>query len=147
MGLGDLFCQCSRALNCGSGCLHPTCSAVNKPKFMGRPLDHLWCKTGLPESFLGCQNYFGLSLKEIWFLVVNTSFACFLFNLVPTYWGLGLPSGDFGVILDRPTKYWVAFGDWETSYPQHCTWIQIPQDVTHCKEHAHDLLLKSRKKK
>ena len=37
-------------------------SAVDKPKFMGRPPDHLWWKTGLPESFLGCPNYFERNL-------------------------------------------------------------------------------------
>ena len=42
-------------------------SAVDKPKFMGRPPDHPWWKSGLPESFLGCPNYFDLSLKEFVF--------------------------------------------------------------------------------
>ena len=35
-------------------------NAVDKPKFMVRPPDHPWWKTGLPESFLGCPNYFDL---------------------------------------------------------------------------------------
>ena len=60
---------------------------------MGRPPDHPWWKTGSPESLLGCPNYFDLSFKDI-FLVINTKFACFLFNQVPTYRELGRPSGD-----------------------------------------------------
>ena len=71
-------------------------SAVDKPKFMGRPPDHPWWKTWLPESFLGCPNYFDLALKEICFLVINAQFACFLFHYVPIYRELGRPSGDFG---------------------------------------------------
>ena len=39
-------------------------SAVDKPKSMGRPPDHPCWKTGLPESFLGCPNYFDLSLRQ-----------------------------------------------------------------------------------
>ena len=41
-----------------------------------------------------CPNYFDLSM----FFVINTEFACFLFNLVPTFRELGgpyCPSGDF----------------------------------------------------
>ena len=70
-------------------------SAVDKPKFMGRPPDHPWWKTGLPKSFLGCPNYFYLPLKETWFLVFNTKFACFLFNHVPPY-RAGSPSSNLG---------------------------------------------------
>ena len=70
-------------------------SAVDKPKFMGRPPDHPWWKTGSPKSFLGCPNYFDLSWKDICFLVVNTKLTCFPFNHVPTYRRLGRPSGDF----------------------------------------------------
>ena len=58
-------------------------NAVDQPKFMGRPPDHPWWTTGSPESFLGCPNYFDLTLKDI-VLVINTKFACFLFNHVPT---------------------------------------------------------------
>ena len=42
---------------------------------MGPPPHHPWWKTGSPESFLGCQNYFDLSLKEICFLVIITKCA------------------------------------------------------------------------
>ena len=55
---------------------------------------HLWWKTGLPDSFLGCPNDFDLSLTYF-FLVINTTFACLLFNHVLTYRELGRPSGDF----------------------------------------------------
>ena len=82
-------------------------NAVDKPKFMGRPPlapHNPWWKAGWPESFLGCPNYFDLSLKEICFLVINTKFACFLFNHVPTYWELGRPSGDFGGHVGSPNR-------------------------------------------
>ena len=78
------------------------CSAVNKLKFMSRPPDHPWWKTGWPESFLGYPNYFDSSLKGICFSVINTKFACFLFNDVPTYRELGRPSGDFGGHVESP---------------------------------------------
>ena len=77
-----------------------TGSAVDKPKFMGRPPDHPWWKTGSPKSFRGCPNYFDLSLKIFgFFLVINTFF--FQFN-VPTYRELGGPSGDFGGHVGSP---------------------------------------------
>ena len=78
-------------------------SAVDKLKFMGRPPDHPWWKTGSPESFLGCPKYFDLSLKHI-FLVINTNFACFQFNNVPTYRELGRPSGDIGGHVGSPDR-------------------------------------------
>ena len=87
------------------------CSAVDKLKFMDRPPDHPWWKTGSSKSFLECPNHFDLSLKEICFLVINTKFACFPLNHVPTYWELGRPSSNFGVMLDHPTALWVAIGD------------------------------------
>ena len=81
-------------------------SAVDKLKFMGNPLDHPWWKTGSPESFLGypINNYFDSSLKGICFSVINTKFACFLFNHVPTYRELGRPSGDFGGHVGSPDQ-------------------------------------------
>ena len=39
-------------------------SAVDKPKFMGRPPDHLRWKTGSPKSFLGCPTYFDIYLNQ-----------------------------------------------------------------------------------
>ena len=73
---------------------------------MGRPRDHPWWKTGSPKSFLGCLNYFDLSLKDICFPVINminTKLACFPFNHVATYRDLGRPSGDFGGhVVARP---------------------------------------------
>ena len=42
-----------------------TSTAVDKPKFMGHAPDHQWWKTGSSESYLGCLNYFYLSLKDI----------------------------------------------------------------------------------
>ena len=80
----------------------PHVSAVDKPEFMGRPPDHPWWKTGSPESLLGCPNYFDLSFKDI-FLVINTKFACFLFNqaLIESWVA---PRATPGVMLDRPTK-------------------------------------------
>ena len=89
-------------------------SAVDNPKFMGRPPDHPWWKTGSPNHFLVAQ----IILTYLWnicihFLIINTKFACFPFNHLPTYWELGCTSGDFG------GSCWVAFGDWATAYPQH----------------------------
>ena len=80
------------------------CSAVDKPKFMGRASDHPWWKTGSPESFLGCPNYFELFLKDICFLIINTKFACFLLNHVPTYREVGRPSGNFGGHVGSPDR-------------------------------------------
>ena len=83
----------------------PLCgSAVDKPKFMGRPPDQPWWKSGLPESFLGCPNYFDLSSKEFVFLVINTKFRYFLFNHVPTYQELGRPSGDYDGHVGSPHR-------------------------------------------
>ena len=79
-------------------------STVDKPKFMGCLPDQPWWKTGSPESFLSCPNYFGLSLKDICFSVINTKFACFLFNHVPTYQELGCPLGDFGGHVGSPDR-------------------------------------------
>ena len=79
-------------------------SAVDKLKFMGRPPDHPWWKTGSPESFLCYPNYFDSSLKGICFSVINTKFACFMFNHVPTYRELGRPSGDFGGHVGSPKQ-------------------------------------------
>ena len=76
---------------------HRLVSAVDKPKFMGRLQDHPCWETGLSKSFLGCQiilTYFKINVFV--FLVINTKFACFLFNHVPTYRGLDRLSGDFG---------------------------------------------------
>ena len=85
---------------------------------------HPWSKTGSPKSFLGCLKYFDLSIKDIFiYLVINTKFVCFPFYHVLIYRELGRSSGDFG--LDRPTALWVAFGDWATTYPQHCEWSTI----------------------
>ena len=56
----------------------------------------------LPKSFLGCTNYFDLSLNEICFLVINTKFACFPFNHVPIYRELGRPSSNFGGHVGSP---------------------------------------------
>ena len=92
------FCifGCLLRMNMGSPYfINTLCSAVDKPEFMGRPPDHPWWKIGSPESLLGCPNYFDLSFKDI-FLIINTKFACFLFNQVPTYRELGRPLGDFG---------------------------------------------------
>ena len=60
-------------------------SAEDKPKFMGHSPDHpcKWWKTVLPKSFLGCPNYFDLSLKEIVFLIINTKRACFRWIMFP----------------------------------------------------------------
>ena len=55
-------------------------------------------KLGCLNHFLvqiDCPNYFELSFKRNLFLVINTKFACFIFNHVPTYRELGHPSGDF----------------------------------------------------
>ena len=79
-------------------------SAVDKPKFMGRPPDHPFWKTGWPKSFLGWRNYFDISLKDICFLVINTKFACFPFNHVPTYRELGRTSGDFRGHVGSPNR-------------------------------------------
>ena len=78
-------------------------TAVDKPKFMDRPPDHPWWRTGLPELLLGYSNYVYLSLKSI-FLVINTKFAWFLFNHVPTYQELGRPSGDFRDYVGSPDQ-------------------------------------------
>ena len=79
-------------------------SAVDKPKFMGRPPDHPWWKTGSPKSFLGCLDYFDISLRDVWvfFWVINTKFACFPFNHVPTFWELGRTLGDFAGHVGSP---------------------------------------------
>ena len=42
-------------------------SVVDKTKFIGRPPDQPWWKTGSPESFLGCSNHFDLFLKKLVF--------------------------------------------------------------------------------
>ena len=70
---------------------------------MARPPEHPWWKTGSPESLLGCPNYFDFSFKDI-FLVINTKFACFLFDQVPTYRELGRPSGDSGGHVGSPDR-------------------------------------------
>ena len=95
---------CLRCWKCGY------ISAVDKPKFMGHPLDHPWWKTGSPKSFLGCPNYFYLSLKDIYFLVINTNFACFLFNHVRTHRELGRPLWDFESHVGSPN--WVMGHIW-----------------------------------
>ena len=78
-------------------------SAVDQPKFMGHAPDHPWWKTGSAESFFGYPNYLDLSLKCIFFLI-NTKFACFLFNRVPTYQELGRSSGDFKGHVGSPNQ-------------------------------------------
>ena len=74
-------------------------SAVDKPKFMGRP------------------NYFVLSLKDIYIyffklLIQNWHvFHLIMFPLIESWVAHRATSR---VMLDRPT----AFGDWATAYPQ-----------------------------
>ena len=69
--------------------------AVDKPKFMDRPpADHQWWKTGLPKSFLACPKFIWLIFIWNSFLVINTNFACFPFNHIPSYRELGRPSVD-----------------------------------------------------
>ena len=65
---------------------------------------HSWWKTGLSESFLGCPNYFDLSLKDIRFIIINKKFASFLFNHVLTYREVGRPSGYFGGHVGTPDR-------------------------------------------
>ena len=43
-------------------------------------------------------------LLKTFFLVINTKFACFLFNHVPTYRELSHPSGDFGGHVGSPYR-------------------------------------------
>ena len=85
-------------------------NAVDKPKCMGRPSDHSCWKTRSSESFFGCPNYFDIFLKDICFLIINTKFACFLLNHVPTYREVSRPPGDFRGHVGSPDRV-VAFGD------------------------------------
>ena len=62
---------------------------------------HPWWITGSLKSFLGCQNYFDLSLKDICVLVTSRKFPCFPFNLFPTYGQLGRPSGSCWIAQPR----------------------------------------------
>ena len=77
---------------------------MDKPKIMGRPPDHPWRKTGSPQSFLGCPNYFDLLSKDVCFSVVRTQLARFLSNHVHTQRKLGRPSGDFGGHVGSPDR-------------------------------------------
>ena len=43
-------------------------------------------------------------LLKTFVLVINTKFACFLFNHVLTYWELGRPSGHFGAHVGLPDR-------------------------------------------
>ena len=52
----------------------------------GRPPNHPWLKTGSPESFLACRNYFYVSLKDIFFLVFNTKCACLIMFPLSESW-------------------------------------------------------------
>ena len=77
-------------------------SAVDNPKFMGRPPDHPWRKTGLPKSFLGCPNYFIISLKYI-FLILTQNLHVFhliMFLLIESW---VTHRATLEVMLDRPT--------------------------------------------
>ena len=91
--------------------------AVDKPKFMGRPPDRTLWKAGSPESFLGCQNYFDLSLKEICFLAINTKCVCFRLNHVLDDFGgscwIVRPSDGSHLATGRPLiqstrTYWIV---------------------------------------
>ena len=78
--------------------------AVDKPKFMDRPPDHQWWKTGLPKSFLACPKLIWLIFIWNSFFVINTNFACFPFNHVPSYRELGRPSVDFEGYVGSPDR-------------------------------------------
>ena len=81
-----------------------TCSAVDKPKFMGRPLDHSWWKTGSPISFFGCLNYFDLPWKKFvfFFHLLTQNLHVFRFIMFPPYRELGHPLGYFGGHVGSP---------------------------------------------
>ena len=83
---------------------HVGCSAVDNPKFMGRPPTHA-PKTGLPESFLGCPNYYDLPLKETFFFKLLTQnldvFSLIMFLIIQSWVAHRATSR---VMLDRPTK-------------------------------------------
>ena len=91
--------------------IHCNTSAVDQRKLMGRLPDHPWWKTGSPKSFLGCPNYFDLSLKGIWFffLVINTKLTCFPFNHAHTYRDLGRPAIGRNVVGNRLVSQMTRF--------------------------------------
>ena len=83
-------------------------SAVDKPKFMYRPLDHPWLKTGSAKSFLGCSDYFDLSLKKFFFQLLTQNLHVFCLLIFPlieiwvahraTLGNVGLPDSLMGHI-------------------------------------------------
>ena len=60
------------------------------------------------------------SLLKTFFLVINTKFACFLFDQVPTYRELGRPSGDSGGHVGSPDRvmHRAVSGEGITYYPR-----------------------------
>ena len=60
-------------------------------------------KLGRPNHCLVARIILTYLLKTI-FLVINTKFACFLFDQVPTYRELGRPSGDSGGHVGSPDR-------------------------------------------
>ena len=95
-------------------------STVYKPKFMGRPPDHpWWLENWVAKIISWLPKLFWLIFWRNLFLFINTKFACFLFNHVPTYRELGRPSVNFRVHVGSPDQVMVAFGNWATASPQH----------------------------
>ena len=62
---------------------------------------------GRPNNFLVARIILIYFLNKdicFLFLVINTKFACFPFDHVPTYRDLGRPSGDFGGHVGSPDR-------------------------------------------